>query len=162
MGAGQQDAPPVFRFQENAGEFFWIRWTVHQAQVQKSLVQQFPDTGGITAENPVADAGMLLGKTHRHLGDEPDDIGFPGTQVNIPGNLRGSLDFGPGFSIQFQQFLRPLPEQDSFRGQGQMPVLPVKQGLAHFLFQGLQLPGQGGLGDVDTSGRLGNVALLGD
>ena len=71
-----------------------------------------------------------------------------------------SSDLVISFSVrpyQVQDFLRPLSQQHAVLSQRDLPVAPDHQLLAQFLLQLPELPGEGGLRQVQGLGRRRDV-----
>ena len=130
MGTGQKESPTVHWGQGNHLVFSRIRRPVDQTKIHQALFQHFPYCFSVSAADMEPELGMELGKLVGHLGYLPDYVGFSGTHVNVPGNLRRGVDLRTGLLEQLQDLFRPFPEQLAFRGQAQMPLSPDQQGTA--------------------------------
>ena len=88
--------------------------------------------------------------------------GFAAADVDVAREFRARRgELGFGLVQKPDDLLGPLPQAHPVRGEGHAVALALEQTRAQFLLQVGQLPGQGGLGDVQGRCRRSDVALAG-
>lgn len=134
-----------------------------QTEVDQPPVQLFTDVPAVAAGDVEADVGEGLLQRPGRFREEVDPYGLSGADVDVSGQGLVLLrEFLLGFPDQVQNLLRPLAQQYPLRGQGEAVASPDKEGMAQSGFQVPDLPGEGGLGDVEDVGGIGHAALSGD
>ena len=133
-----------------------------QAEVQQTLFHPLEQVVGVGAEQVEPDLGIAgLEPAHR-VGQQGHAVRLPAAEVDVPGGDQlGLPQLGLGFLHQGEDLVGPLAQQDAVFRQGDVPAAPDKQGFPDLLLQHHQLPGQGGLGEVEGLGGAGDALLPG-
>lgn len=131
-------------------------------EIQQSLVQPLAYVHGIAADNVEMDARMALPQLLGGADDLAHTVGLAGADVDVPVDGVARLhDLFFRSAHQLQDFLRPFPQQHTVLGQGDLPAAPDHQLFAQLLLQLLELPGEGGLGQVEEVSRRRDILLPG-
>ena len=108
-----------------------------------------------------AHQGVALPQPHGRPGEHMHPLGLAGPDVYVPRHrLPGGGQLPGGLVRQGQDLLRPPAQQHPMLRQGDPPA-PEEQGPANLRFQVHELPGQGGLGQVQGLGGGGDALLPG-
>ena len=131
-------------------------------EIQQPLVQPFAHVHGVPADDVEPDARIA----RLEMVGGPRDLAYPirlaGTDIDVPADgVVGPHDLPLRAVHQLQDLLRPFPQQHALLREGDLPVAPDHQLLAQLLLQLPELPGQGGLGQMQRLGRRRNVLLPG-
>ena len=140
-----------------------IRRFKQNAKIDQPLIQLIDHVNGIPTDIVKDDARMRLTDLLDDPGNDPDSVRFSGTHIHIAGDLLivpYQLRFR--FLYQIQDLLRTLSQQHAILRQLDVVISPFQQVFSQFFFQLPQLPGQGGLGNVQLFRRFGDVLLPGN
>ena len=136
---------------------------LHQnREIQQSPVQPFGQVLPVAAVQVDTDPGTALLEGLHLPGQIADAFGLGAADADVSAvQLVQRLKLLLGLVHHVQNVLGPLAEQHPLVGKADIVVAPDKELLAQLVFQVLQLPGQGGLGDVEPLGGVGDAALPG-
>ena len=162
MGLEKRHPPHVLGGQVEAVVFVDVGGLDQDAEIQQALVQPVGHILGVAAVQVEADAGVFGPQPVDHPGDEANGLALPAPDVHIPADgvlHRGEL--GLGLVHHGHDLLSPLAQQHPLGGQIHPVAAAYQQGVPQAVLQVLDLPGQGGLGQVQVIGGPGDAALPG-
>lgn len=160
VGHRQQKPPPGRAGESQIVIFHPVHRHEEDGEVQAPVVQPFQHLRLVAAVKGKMDVRMLLPQTGG--GAQQADVRVA-AHGDLPAQKSGvGPELGLGLVQKSDDVLGPLAQEDAGLGEDDLSLPPEEQGLAQLGFQGHELLGQGGLGDVQALGGPGDVFLPGD